>query len=131
MTGGGLFVLNFLLAAGAIIEIGTGLGALTFPEQLVTLLLNEPVTGTGIFLARVFGAAIIALGMTWWVASKEPEGRGIRTCAPGFVAYNLGAAVILTLQALAATQPVPLLWPLAVLHAGLSLGFATLLLKWK
>lgn len=123
--------LNLLLAAGAIIEIGTGLGALTFPERLVTLLLNEPVAGTGIFLARVFGAAIVALGMTWWVASKEPEGRGIRTCAPGFVAYNLGAAVVLALQALVATQPVPLLWPLSMLHAGLSLGFATLLLKRK
>ncbi len=44
---GGLFTLNFSLAAGAIIEIGTGLRVLTFPEQLVTLLLNEPVTGSG------------------------------------------------------------------------------------
>jgi hypothetical protein len=44
---GGLFTLNFSLAAGAIIEIGTGLGTLTLPKQLVILLLNKPVTGSG------------------------------------------------------------------------------------
>jgi hypothetical protein len=44
---GGLFTLNFSLAAGAIIEIGTGLGTLTLLKQLVILLLNEPVTGSG------------------------------------------------------------------------------------
>ena len=121
-------LLKQLLAAGAIVEIGVGLGALVFPEPLIGLLLNAPVAATGIFVARVFGAAIIALGLTWWVARGEPRGRGASGCDLGFISYNLGAGLVILLQALAATQPVPLLWPVAFLHAGLGLGFAAVLL---
>ena len=120
--------LKRLFAVGAIVEIAVGLGALAFPEPLIGLLLDGPVANTGVFLARLFGVAIIALGLTWWFVRGEPDGRGARECALGFIAYNLGAGFLIMLQALAATQSVPLLWPVALFHAGLGLAFTAVLL---
>jgi hypothetical protein len=122
-------LLKRLLALGAIIEMSVGLGVVAFPEQVIELLLNAPLADTGVFVARLFGTALIALGLAWWFARNQPREPWVRGCCLGFLVYNLGAGLWIMLRALTASQRAPLLWTLALFHAGLGLAFAALLLR--
>ena len=126
-TGSSGTLVKWLLALGAIGEVGVGIGMLAFPAELVGLLVGEPVVGAGLLLARLFGVAVIALGLAWWTAKGTP--RGCRETTPGFLVYNLGVAAMIALYALSAAKSMPLLWPVAVLHAALGLAFVTAALK--
>jgi hypothetical protein len=123
------YLLQRLFAVGAIIEMGVGLGAAAFPEQLVELLLNAPLADTGVFVTRLFGTALLVLGLAWWFARHKPREPWVKGCCLGFLVYNLGAGLWILLQALTASERVPLLWTLALFHEGLGLVFAALLLR--
>jgi hypothetical protein len=122
-------LLRGLFAIGAIIEMGVGLGAVAFPEQLVGLLLNAPLADTGVFVTRLFGTAILALGLAWWFARHNPCEPRAKGCCLGFLVYNLGAGLWLLLRALTVSEKMPLLWTVALFHGGLGLAFAALFLR--
>ena len=83
----------------------------------------------GVFVARLFGTALIALGLAWWFARNQPREPWARGCCLGFLVYNVGAGLWLMLRAPTVSQRVPLLWTLGLFHAGLGLAFAALLLR--
>jgi len=113
---------GLLFTAGALGESVVGLALLAYPGKTVDLLLNATLDASGFVVARVLGAGLIALGLTWWFARLEPERRGLRRCTPGFIVYNLGAGLVIVLQALAAARAVPVVWLAAVLHVLVGLG---------
>ena len=55
-----------LLALAAVSEAATGLVLLIYPPILVHLLFGAEIAGTGIFLSRIAGISLIALGVACW-----------------------------------------------------------------
>jgi hypothetical protein len=118
-----------LFALGAIGELTVGLAVLAFPGPVMGLLLAATLVGIGLVIARMLGIAVIALGMTWWLARNDLH-RQLRRMAPGFIGYNLGVGTLFLLYALVVTRPVPLSWAVALVHLMVGLAFsATLVVR--
>jgi hypothetical protein len=102
-------------------ELSVGLAVLAFPGPVKGLLLAATLVGIGLVIARMLGTAVIALGITWWLARSDVH-RQLRRMAPGFIGYNPGVGMLFLLYALVVTRPVPLSWAVALVH--LLVGFA-------
>jgi hypothetical protein len=112
--------MNRLLSLTAIIEAGAGLGLLAVPSIVVRLLLGGEISGAGIPLGRVAGAALFALSVACWLAHYDSQSCAARGLVSAMVVYNLGAVVILGAAGIS-WQPVGIaLWPAVVLHAGMT-----------
>ena len=65
-----------LLKLTAILEVVTGLGLIALPSVVVRLLLGSPLdTSAAVMLARVAGAALLALGVACWIARDDTQSR--------------------------------------------------------
>src|SRR5215831_14156249 len=95
---------RMLFSAAALGEIGVGLVVFAFP-QVVALLLAEALDGLGPLVARIGGAAICALGVTWWIARNDPLPEVWARHGAGFLIYNLGVGALFVVLALTAPDP--------------------------
>jgi hypothetical protein len=120
-----------LLAAGALGEIGAGLALLAFPGEVTSRALDTSLAATDFVLGRIFGLALIALGLTWWRASTERDERRPGPIAAGFIAYNVGTGLLMALQALAAAHAVPFVWFAATFHLALGLALGLAVWSWS
>jgi uncharacterized membrane protein len=92
------------------------------------LLLEATLVGISLVIARLFGIAIIALGITWWLMRGDVS-RQLRM-APGFIIYNLGVGALVLVYALEAASPVPISWAVALAHLLAGFGSsATLVMR--
>ena len=57
----------------AIGESLVGVVLLAMPREVVQLLIDAALDARGLIVARMLGVAVLALGITWWMA------RGMRT----------------------------------------------------
>ena len=55
-----------LLALAAVSEAATGLVLLVYPPIVVHFLFGAEIAGAGIFLSRIAGISLIALGVASW-----------------------------------------------------------------
>ena len=97
--------MNYLLRVASLAEAGTGVALLVYPPIIVRMLFGADISGTGIFMSRIAGIALVGLGVA---------------CLP---AANLRRAFIgmLTYSVLATGRTVGvLLWPAVAAHACLS-----------
>ena len=117
---GGERAARLVLSLGAAGEIGVGAAVLIFPS-MVAVILGAPLEATGLFVARMFGTAILALGTTWWLAGRAPG--GVKRCMTGFLLYNLALGALFLLHAVRQVPPAPLVWAVGVLHVLLGIGF--------
>src|SRR5438128_1646883 len=79
-----------LLKLTAIIETATGLGLVAVPSVVVRLLLGSPLgTSAAVMLARVAGAALLALGVVCWLACDDTQSRATRGLVVAMLMYNL------------------------------------------
>jgi hypothetical protein len=108
--------------AGALGEVGVGAAVVALPAEVLEFLPNAAVGGASLAGARMLGIVLIALGLTWWSARREPE--GLRSCAVGFLAFNLGVGMLCLLLALPGGRFAAVLWLFAWLHLLTGLGFA-------
>lgn len=111
-----------LLAVTAILEAATGLALIATPAMVATLLLAAPLDKTGVTVARIGGAALIALGIACWPSrSSTRDGPYL-----GMLVYSVLATLVLAEVAISGQGGGKLLWPAIVLHAILSglLAFA-------
>lgn len=71
--------MNLLLAITAIIEAATGSALLVLPSIVVRLLLGAPLESSaeGV-IARVAGAALLALGVVCWLARNDTHSAAAR-----------------------------------------------------
>ena len=104
-----------LLAIAAITEAATGLALAFVPSFVGRILLGEELTGVAMPVARVLGIALISLAVA---------------CMPGLTAlcgmltYSALTTGFLACVAIRGQWVGPLLWPVVVLHAAMTILLA-------
>jgi riboflavin transporter FmnP len=109
-----------LLALTALGEAVTGLVLLVYPPIVVQLLFDAEIAGVGVVMARIAGAALLAIGVACWLARNDtgrPAQLGLIT---GALIYDIAAAALLAYAGLFMDMAGIALWPGIVLHAGLA-----------
>jgi hypothetical protein len=102
----------------AFVEAATGLCLLFVPALLLAVLLGlEHATVDALFIGRIAGAALLAIGIASWLARVDtftPAQRGLLT---GIFIYNAAAAMLLSFAGAILGMIGVLLWPAVALHA--------------
>src|SRR5437016_8526644 len=107
-----------LLKLTGIIETATGLGLVAVPSVVVRLLLGSPLgTSAAVMLARVAGAALLALGVACWLARDDTQSRAARGLVVAMLIYNIAATALLAFAGIGLGLHGVVLWPAVVLHA--------------
>src|SRR5205809_6418102 len=83
------------LTLTAIIEAATGLALISVPAIVVRLLLGAEISGASIPLGRVAGAALLALGVTCWLARHETQTRAAKGLVVAMMIYKIAATAVL------------------------------------
>jgi hypothetical protein len=103
-----------ILILAAIGEALTGLLLVLVPSLIAGLLLGTDLTGPGVIVARVAGIALIGLAAACWPGPASL----------GMLVYGLLVTPYLVWLGLTLPTPGILLWPVAILHAALTVVFA-------
>jgi hypothetical protein len=107
-----------LLKLTALIEAATGLGLIAVPSVVVRLLLGSPLgTSAAVMLARVAGAALLALGVACRLARDDTQSRAARGLVVAMLIYNIAATAFLAFAGIDLGLHGVVLWPAVVLHA--------------
>jgi hypothetical protein len=110
--------LKALHTVTALIELGAGLALLCFPSATVTLLVGAPLeTSAALTVARVGGAALLALGVACWLARRDAESEAARGLVTAMVLYDVAAVAVLAFAGLGFRLHSVGLWPAVFLHA--------------
>ena len=127
------FALNMMkrfLKLTAIIETATGLGLMAVPSVVVRLLLGSPLdTSAAVMLARVAGAALLALGVACWLARDDTQSRAARGLVVAMLIYNIAATALLAFAGIGLGLHGVVLWPAVVLHAVMAIWCIMTLLR--
>ena len=117
-----------LFTLSAIIEVPTGLGLMAVPSVVVRLLLGSPIdTPAAVTLARVAGAALLALGVACWLARDDAPSRAARGLVVAMLVYNIAVAALLAFASIDLKLHGVALWPAVVLHAVMAVWCVTCL----
>jgi hypothetical protein len=101
----------------AVVEAGAGLALLGFPSATASLLLGMPLDSpAAVSLARVGGAAILALAIVCWLARRDVHSLSSRGLVVAMVFYNFTVAAVLTLASFGHRLHGVLLWPAVAFH---------------
>jgi hypothetical protein len=110
-----------LLVGTAALEVVTGLGLLAAPAEIVSSLLGgEPDTPVNFVVARVAGAALVALALACWGARIEPRSQAAAGVVTAMLAYNAIVAAVLVYAGTRLELSGPGLWPAVGLHLALA-----------
>jgi hypothetical protein len=111
----------YLLLVTALLEVGAGLLLLFVPALPLALLLGvkEGAPET-MLVARIAGAALLAIGVACWVGRGDDRNLAQQGLLIGVFLYDAAAAGLLVYAALFLSMAGPLLWPGVVLHSGLA-----------
>jgi hypothetical protein len=114
------------LGVSAFVEASAGLALLGLPALAVTLLIGTPPEGALVLvLARVVGAALLALAVACWIAKGVAGTRAALGVVAAMMIYDLAAVGILASAALVDGLHGVALWPAVVLHMAMSLWCAS------
>ena len=104
-----------------VLEAATGLALLATPSRPVSLLLGVSLDTLGAAtVARVAGAALLALGVAFWFARGDGQSRAARALLAAMLLYNVTAVVLLVHARLGLGLSGIGLWPVVILHAALA-----------
>src|SRR5206468_13135216 len=107
-----------LLKPTGIMETSTGIWLMALPSVVVRLLLGSPLdTSAAAMLARVAGAALLALGVACWLARDDTQSRAARGLVVAMLMYNIPATALLAFAGIGLGLHGVVLWPAVVLHA--------------
>jgi hypothetical protein len=105
-----------LLVITAVLEAGTGIGLLASPSMVAQVLLGGTLDApAAVTVARVAGAALLALGLACWLV--RADGRAL---VVAMLFYNVAAVAVLAYAALGLELSGIGLWPAIGLHAALA-----------
>jgi hypothetical protein len=121
---------RYFLLATALAEGGIGLLLLVWPPVPMALLLGvEQTSPQESLIARITGAALLALGVICWPGRKDPARSAHKGLFLGVLIYDLLAAGILAYAGWFLGLVGAALWPAVVLHAALAVWCALCLRK--
>ena len=114
-----------LFTVTALIEVLTGIGLILAPALLVRILLGSEIsTETEFTICRVGGSAIIALGITCWLARNDDKSGAAKALTFGMLIYNTMVFATLAYSGMVSKTTIALV---AALIVHLVLGVACLL----
>lgn len=113
--------MKHLLMTSGVFEAATGVAMILTPATPVRLLVGVALdTAGGLIVARVAGAALLALGLGCWRARHDDGGHAARGLVGAMLLYNLAASGVLLHANLAMKLSAVGLWPTVLLHLGLA-----------
>jgi hypothetical protein len=105
----------------AVIEAGAGLALLGLPSLTASLLLGTPLESlAAVSLARVGGAAIVALAIVCWLARRNVYGSASQGVVVALLFYNLAVAGVLAFASFGHDLHGILLWPAVAFHIAMA-----------
>ena len=106
-----------LLIITAVIEAATGVALMVSPAPPVLLLVGAALDTTGgLIVARVAGAALLALGLACWLARNDAHSRAARGLVGAMSLYDVAAVAVLVHAGLGLKLFAAGLWPAVFLH---------------
>ena len=118
-----------LLLSTSVIEAAAGVALIAVPSLVGHLLLGAELAGDSIVVARIAGIALLALGVSCWLAHWDGQSCAARGLITAMVIYNLGAVVVLGAAGIRSQHAGVALWPAVILHAAMAVWCITSLLK--
>jgi hypothetical protein len=114
-------VIKSLLIITAVFEVLTGLALLASPSRAGVSLTGSPIdSAAGVIVARVAGAALLAIGVACWLARDHGHSAGGHALIWGLLTYNVAAAAVLGFAGIASAANGPAIWPGTAAHVGLA-----------
>ena len=111
-----------LLVVTALLEAVTGVALIVSPAPPVLLLVGAALdTAGGLIVARVAGAALLALGLACWLARDDRQSRAARGIVAAMLLYDAAAVAVLVYAGLGLKLSAIGLWPAVALHGALAL----------
>jgi hypothetical protein len=105
----------------AVVEAGAGLALLGLPSLTASLLLGVPLdTPAAIGLARVGGAAIVALAIVCWLARRDVHSPASQGLVVAILFYNVAVASVLAFASFGHDLHGILLWPAVAFHIAMA-----------
>jgi hypothetical protein len=109
-----------LLIVTAVIEAATGLALVLSPSMPASMLLGASLDmPAGLVVARIAGAALLALATACWLARNDPQSRAATGLIAALLLYNVAAVAVLVHAGMGLGLFGIGLWPTVVLHAAL------------
>ena len=119
---------NSFLIVVAAVEAATGLGLLLLPSVAFALLLGlESAAVEAIFVGRIAGAALVAIGVASWMARRDRVSHSLFGLLIGILIYNTGVSILLVYAAAVLKMTGVMLWPTVAFHALLAVWGGLLL----
>jgi len=112
--------MKILLIVTAVLEAATGLALVLSPSMPASLLLGASLDTPGLVVARVAGAALLALATACWLARNDPESRAASGLIAALLLYNVAVVTVLVHAGTGLGLSGIGLWPTVVLHAALA-----------
>lgn len=113
--------MKVLLVVTAASEAATGLALLLLPSMVVSLLLGATLdTPSGSVVARVAGAALLALGTACWLARNDQQSGAAKGLVAALLLYNAATIAVLVYAAYGLALSGIGLWPAIIVHAVLA-----------
>ena len=110
-----------LFIVTAVLEVGTGLLLLLVPAvPLAALLGVEQAAPEALLVARIAGAALLAIGMASWLARNGEPSTAQSGLLTGILIYDGAAAALLAYAGSGMGMVGLALWPAVVIHAALA-----------
>lgn len=106
-----------LLTVMAIIEAAAGLALAGVPSTTAWLLFEAPLgSAAAVGMARIGGAAILALAIICWLAPRHTHGPVARSVIVAMLFYNFAVAFMLAFAGFGQGPHGILLWPAVTFH---------------
>jgi hypothetical protein len=113
--------MKILFILTAIIEAGTGLALLVSPSEVVTLLVGSALyTPTGLTIERWTGVAVLALGMSCWLARNDERSGAATGLVAAMLLYNAAIVALLASARIGSELGGVGFWPAIVLHTAMA-----------
>ena len=113
---------KLFLSVTAFVEVATGLCLLILPAFLFAVLLGlDRAAVDTIFIGRLAGAALLAIGIASWMARTDTRTRAQLGLLTGILIYNVTASALLAYAGAVLKMVGALLWPAVAIHAILAL----------
>ena len=110
-----------LLVVTAWLETITGVALIVEPSPPLSLLLGAALdTPVGLVVARVAGAALLALGIACGLARDDGRSVAAHGMVAAMLLYNVAAVTVLLYAALGLNLSAIGLWPAVLLHLALA-----------